>query len=143
MAIEKPKAKERLSPGTNQHTPKEVAGNFPETSKPSGEVRDIIGETIGVSGRTASRLPSACHPGRCSNRLRVRCVRSHILSSESVRWPGKAYPRCCWRAGSLSFSSGSLIIAVQHGAKSCRLQLLGYKTRCFEGFLENSQSHFR
>lgn len=47
--LERPKAEERKSPGTNQHT-KEVGGNFPPTSE--GKTRDIVGEALGVSGKT-------------------------------------------------------------------------------------------
>ncbi len=72
-ASEKPKAEERKSPGTNQHT-KEVEGKFPETS---GQTRDKFGEAIGMSGKTYEKakavvdvalfrwsLPRGFRPGR-------------------------------------------------------------------------------
>lgn len=46
--LEKPKAKERKTSGKNQHS--EPSGKLPEGSK--GDTRDIVGEAVGLSGRT-------------------------------------------------------------------------------------------
>jgi hypothetical protein len=44
-------AKERMEAGKNQHSPKE---NFPEGS--TGQTRDALGASIGVSGKTYDAL---------------------------------------------------------------------------------------
>ncbi len=59
--LEKPKAEERKSPGTNQHT-KVVGGKFPPTTD-GGKTRDIVGEALGVSGKTYEKAKAIAEHG--------------------------------------------------------------------------------
>jgi ParB-like chromosome segregation protein Spo0J len=51
-ALEKPKAKERKTKGTNQHT--EPSGKLPEGSR--GNTRDKVAAALGVSGKTYEKM---------------------------------------------------------------------------------------